>query len=139
MKFSKLIANNPAQAIATLSGRIEELTAQLADIGQTLGEARINQQRQGLQKALAEVQRKLAEQRFAALQEAEAVARTKVSHKNVSAFEVCAGEVRWSNGLLERLWHINYLGPTGAVEKTIEKWQLVLVSEEPIRWTQSPF
>jgi TolA-binding protein len=138
-------ADNQVQAIqdeiAALSGRIEELTARLADIEQKLGKTGIaavsvealENQRQGLQKALAEVQRgrKLAEQRFVVLQEAEAAARTKGSNKTVSAIEVCAGEVRWRNGLLEQLWHINYLAPTGAVEKTIEEWQLVPVSEEP--------
>jgi hypothetical protein len=66
------------------------------------------------------------ENQRAALQEAEAVAQTKVSDKNVSAFEVCAGDVRWrKDGLLEQLWRINYVGPTGAVEKTTEEWQLV--------------
>ena len=145
MNLFEQSADNPVQAIqaeiAALNGRIEELTARLADIEQKLGEADIaavsvealENQRQGLQKALAEVHRgrKLAEQRFAVLQEAEAAARTKGSNKNVSVIEVCAGEVRWRNGLLEQLWHINYLAPTGAVEKTIEEWQLVPVSEEP--------
>ena len=161
MKFFQQIVNDPAQAIkdeiAAATGHIDELTAQLADIEQKLGEAHnktkrsfaegavdngaiaavsveaLEDKRQGIHKRLAEVQRsrKLAEQRFAALQEAEAVAGTKVSDKDVSAFEVCAGELRWRNGLLEQLWHINYLGPTGAVERTIEEWQLVPVSEEP--------
>ena len=39
---------------------------------------------------------------------------------------VCAGEVRWrKDGLLEQLWRINYVGTTGAVEKTTEEWRVV--------------
>ena len=49
----------------------------------------------------------------------------------MSSIDVCAGEVRWHNGLLEQLWHIYYFGPTGAVEKIEEEWQLVPVFEEP--------
>ncbi len=39
---------------------------------------------------------------------------------------VCAGEVRWrKDGLLEQLWRINHIGPTGVVVKTTEEWRLV--------------
>ena len=65
-------------------------------------------------------------QRLAVLQKEGATARIKALGKNVSAYEVCAGEIRWrKDGLLEQLWRIDCLGPTGAVEKTIEEWQLV--------------
>ena len=137
MELIEQSADNPAQIIeeeiAAAIGHIKELTVQLADIDEKLGEARNKTERlkDDLQKALeGQRSRRLAEQRLAVLQEGEATARTKVSDKNVNAFEVCASEVRWRNGLLEQLWHINYLGPTG-VEKTIEEWQLVPVSEEP--------
>ena len=50
---------------------------------------------------------------------------------NTSAIEACAGEVRSNNGLLEQLWHIYYFGPTAAVEKIEEKWQLVPELKEP--------
>ncbi len=114
-------AKKPTQAIQeeieAESGRIERLTAQLADIEQKLRHAREEEQR--------------AEQWFVRVQEAVVAARTQVSDKNVSAIEVCAGEVRWHNGLLEQLWHIYYFGPTGAVEKTEEEWQLVPELEKP--------
>ncbi len=39
---------------------------------------------------------------------------------------VCAGEVRWrKDRLLEQLWRINHVGPTGVVVKTKEEWRLV--------------
>jgi hypothetical protein len=63
--------------------------------------------------------------------------------KNLGAFEVCTGDVRWRNGLLEQLWQINYLGPNGAIEKTIEEWQSAPASEGlatagHIRWHSRP-
>ncbi len=161
MKWFGPGAKKPAQAIQeeidALNSRIEELTAQLTDIEQKLRQARENERRsfaenaiddaaiaavsveklepqlQGLQNARAELQRhrQEAEQKLVMVQEAVAAARTKVSEKNMNAIEVCAGEVRWHNGLLEQLWHTHYFGPTGAVERTAEEWQLVPELEEP--------
>jgi chromosome segregation ATPase len=125
VNLSEQSADNPAhpieKEIAAATGRIEELTVQLADIEEKLGEARNKTERlkDDLQKALAEVQRspKLAEQRLAVLQEKEATARTKVSEKIESPYDVCAGEVRWrKDGLLEQLWRGG---------KTTEEWRLV--------------
>ena len=54
------------------------------------------------------------------------------SDKNTNAIEFCAGEVRWrQDGLLEQLWRINHIGPTGAVQKATEEWRLVPELEEP--------
>ncbi len=108
MKWFGPGAQKPAQAIQeeieVLNGRIEKLTAQLADIEQKLRQAR----EKVVQKTIAELQRRRqdAEQSFVMAQEVVAAARTRVSDKNVSAMEICAGEIRWHNGLLEQLWHI---------------------------------
>lgn len=148
-------ANNPAHAIeqiAAITRRMKELTAQLASIEQKRDEAHHNvfaesaiddaaiaalvealeDQHQKLQVALAEVQRRRRDAERGLHEVETSVAPTKVS-KNLSAIEVCAGEVRWHNGLLEQLWYVHYIGPTGAIEKTIEEWQPVLVSDEPAR------
>ena len=154
-------AKKPAQAleeeIEAISSQLEKFTGQLADIEQNLRQARNNEQRsfaenaiddaaiaavaveefeaqrQSVQSTIADLQRRRqdTEQRFAVVQEAVAAARTKGSIKKMSSIDVCAGEVRWHNGLLEQLWHIYYFGPTGAVEKIEEEWQLVPVFEEP--------
>ncbi len=110
MKWFGLGAIKPAQAIQeeidALDGRIEELTAHLADVEQKLRQARDNEQ--GVQKTIGELQRHQqdAERGLVLVQGAVAAARTKASEKNVSAMEICAGQIRWHNGLLEQLWHI---------------------------------
>ncbi len=161
MKWFGAGAKKPSQAleeeIEAIRRQLEKFTGQLADIDEELRQARdkerkslaenaiddaaiaavsveeLEAQRHGIEKTLAELQRRRrnAEQRFAVVQEAVAAARTKPSDKRLSAIEVCAGEVRWHSGLLEQLWHIHYFGPTGAIEKTVKEWQLVPELEEP--------
>jgi len=81
VNLSEQSAANPAhpieEEIAAATGRIEELTTQLADIEQKLGEAHNKSERfkDDLQKALAKVQpsRTVDEQWLAVLQEREAL------------------------------------------------------------------
>lgn len=44
-----------------------------------------------------------------------------------STYEVCGGQVRWSDGRLEQLWHVHHIGTTGAIEKIAEEWRAVPV------------
>lgn len=45
--------------------------------------------------------------------------------KVITTMESCSGQVRWEDGVLEQLWHIQHIGTTGAIEKVTEEWRTV--------------
>lgn len=45
--------------------------------------------------------------------------------QSISSIESCAGQVRWSKGVLEQLWHVQHVGTLGLIERAENVWRPV--------------